>query len=405
MLAIDSKSCPQGLFQRLYDPNVDIQDLQDAAQLAVQVEFTTIPAYLTALYSISDTASTAYQTLRSVVMEEMFHVNQAANIVVALGSLPIFTGTKAPQYPGYLPQANQNTTPLIGLFRASPDVFGNVFAAIETPAPPGAPPQGDNYDTIAQLYAALTQAVDAYAGNPFQALPQIGRQRTDIYLGKFGGKVIEIRTKVDFHEAVIEIVKQGEGTVPTTAPLVPIERYGVYNHYGNRTDGTYGPILGTPYELSHFIKFRQVSLDTANFPPTYPIISNPDLACFTNEDAIRQATLFNLTYSVMLRALEQSFAADQPDPYFGVVLGLMHQVLPSLARALMNTAAFTNGDNSVGPNATPTWVYQSEGQLADIVPGIETALRQTTSAAAQSLLQEGLQGALMLLDETAGLNL
>ena len=56
----------------------DRKPLQDAFQLAVQIEFTTIPAYLMALYSIKQPNSQSYQLLRSSVVEEMFHVNQAS---------------------------------------------------------------------------------------------------------------------------------------------------------------------------------------------------------------------------------------------------------------------------------------------------------------------------------------
>ena len=235
METCDTLENSTGLFSRLQAANTpDQQDLQATAQLALQVEFTTIPTYLNGLYSISDTSSYAYQTLRSVVMEEMFHVNQAANILVALGGLPKFTGDATPKYPGYLPQANPDTTPYLGLYRASPDVFSNVYEAIETPAAFGAPPQGDNYDSIAQLYAALVDAVekaDISGGNPFNN-DGPGRQRTNIYLGKFGGNVEPVKNMASFKQAVQEIVEQGEGTVPPQAPLKPIEQYGSYNHYG-----------------------------------------------------------------------------------------------------------------------------------------------------------------------------
>ncbi len=65
----------------------------------------------------------AVQILRSVVMEEMFHLNQAANILVGIGGSPVFTGDAVPVYPTYLPSSNHDTTPYIGLFRASPAVF------------------------------------------------------------------------------------------------------------------------------------------------------------------------------------------------------------------------------------------------------------------------------------------
>jgi hypothetical protein len=373
-----------GLFGRLHSKSASREDLQAAAQLAVQVEFTTIPPYLTALYSISDKDSYAYQALRSVVMEEMFHINQSANILVALGGQPRFTGQYAPSYPTYLPHANPDTTPFIQLCRASTAVFDDIFSAIETPAAPGAPPQGDNYDSIAQLYQALEVAVAAYPGNPFEADPPTYRQRTDIYLGKFGGTVIKVSDKESAVAAVTEIVQQGEGTVPATKPLIPIEQYGAYNHYGQRTDGTYGPITGTPYEMSHFIKFRKISLDSVNFPDTLPIVSNARIEEYSNPDAVEKAHLFNKHYSVMLHALEQTFqrpSRQNPvDPYFGVVLTLMHQVLPNLARALMTTPASLNGNKDVGPNAAPTWTYTPNVKLSDLpgaIAGVMNSVHKT----------------------------
>ncbi|MEN9867931.1 MAG: hypothetical protein RL748_3521, partial [Pseudomonadota bacterium] len=240
-------SAAQGLFSRMCSIHDDRLQLQQAAQLAIQVEFTTIPTYLTALYSISEVDSKAYQALRSVVMEEMFHLNQAANTLVALGGLPKLTGDVVPTYPCYLPHANTSTTPYIGLYRASPDVFENVFVAIEEPAPAHAPAQGDNYSTIAQLYEALVQGMESYSGSTplFEANPA-GRQRTDIYLGKFGGKPIEVTCLTSARAGINEIVKQGEGSAPEGQSLVPVQAFGAYNHYGERSDGTYGPIIGTP---------------------------------------------------------------------------------------------------------------------------------------------------------------
>ncbi|MBT2785505.1 MULTISPECIES: ferritin-like domain-containing protein [unclassified Halomonas] len=386
-----------GLFDRLISTSEPaLQDLQEAAQLALQVEFTTIPVYLSALYSISDTGSHVYQTLRSVAMEEMFHVNQAANIIVALGALPKFTGDAVPTFPGYLPQANPKTTPMVGLFRASPDVFANVFAAIESPSQYGAPPQGDNYDSIAQLYGALVAAVDAYPGNPFSTTGVPGRQRTNIYLGKFGGNVNEVMGKESFHAAVNEIVEQGEGTVPPEKPLVPVESFGTYNHYGKRTDGTYGPILGTPYELSHFLKFREVSLDSANFPATLPILSNPDSSDYTNPQAKRLSDSFDDHYSLMLHAFEATFKAGDSDPYFSVVLSIMHRVLPHLARALMSTPAFADGDSSVGPNAAPAWRYRSDTKrtFGELTQELEDELDQLSTSPRENALRTHLKTAL-----------
>ncbi|GAA0768414.1 hypothetical protein GCM10009107_58220 [Ideonella azotifigens] len=340
--------------------------------------------YLSGLYSISDTGSKAYQALRSVVMEEMFHVNQAANLVVALGGQPRFTQAFAPVYPGYLPHANENTTPLLGLYRASIDVFSNVYAAIETPAPWDAPAQGDHYDTIAQLYQSLVNAIEAFPGDPFSAKTPEFRQRTDIYLGKFGGKVIEVRDKASALAGIDQIVRQGEGKVPADQPLVARQPYGAYNQYGMRSDGTYGPILGTPEELSHFMKFREVSLDLANFPPTLPATSNPRLEDFSNPEALSLAKTFNQHYSVMLRGFEKTFMRGEHDPFFGVVLNLMHEVLPNLAISLMNTPAHANGDSAVGPNAAPTWSWDEGADTRTLAHGLRQEILKAPSGSVRA---------------------
>lgn len=368
-----------GFFSRVQAAGDNRAALQEAAQLAIQVEFTTIPAYLTALYSISEPDTDAYQLLRSVVVEEMFHLNQAANLLVGIGGLPKLTGDAAPAYPTYLPNANTATTPFIGLLEASANVFGLVFAAIEAPAPPLAPPQGDQYDTIAQLYDALKIGLKNYQGPDLFKQNPSGRQRTDIYLGKFGGHPVNVVDMASADFGIQQIVQQGEGHAPWGKPLVPSEDWGTYNYYGKRTDGTYGPIIGTPAESTHFIKFRTVALDTANFPQTRPIVSNPRIEDFTNPEAKKKAEAFDIAYSVMLKALEATFRTvpdpifGAADPYFGVALPLMHEVMPSLARTLMSTPAFANGDPDVGPFAAPAFSYR-----ADADPGMLRAAVGTT---------------------------
>ncbi|MFC0691491.1 ferritin-like domain-containing protein [Paraburkholderia humisilvae] len=373
--AIDSKKPFGKLFCNLDDDvnalgaDAPRKRLQQAAQLAIQVEFTTIPPYLTALYSIVDVSSRAYQLLRSVVMEEMFHVNQAANLLVAIGGQPRFTGNTAPAYPCYLPHANPKRTPYIGLCPASPEVFENTFAAIEAPAPPHAPAQDEQYDTIAQLYEFLSDGIIRYRratlGPPLFDQSPRARQRTDIYLGKFGGKSMVVHDVATALAGIDQIVQQGEGSVPVGQAMIAASQWGTYNHFGDRVDGTYGPIIGTPYEMSHFRKFRLVALDVVNFPATYPITSNPKRSDFSNEVALRLVETFDVAYSIMLDALEGSFVAlshqpgEAPDPFFAQTLPLMHHVMPKLARGLMQTPMYSDGDSAVGPNAAPTYLYQT----------------------------------------------
>ena len=86
--------------------------LKEQLQTAIALEFATVPLYLTALYSIVDGHNQhAYRLLRSLVMQNMLHMNQLANILIALGGVPIIDNSDTvPSYPmtglpgGVLPQ-------------------------------------------------------------------------------------------------------------------------------------------------------------------------------------------------------------------------------------------------------------------------------------------------------------
>lgn len=381
---------PLNLLRRAHHPIDNLTALRAAAQLAVEVELTTIPPYLTALYSISDRSSPAYQAVRSVVMEEMFHVNQAANLLIGVGGKPVFTGSAVPTYPTYLPSSNKERTPYIGLYRASPGVFRTVFMGIETPAPFAAPAEGKTYDTIAQLYHALLDGIVACverygASTVFTEAPG-ARQRTDIYVGKFGGDPLRVSSLDTAREAINQIIRQGEGAVDPDGVLVASQPYGAYHYYGDRTDGTYGPILGKPLEPSHYVKFLRAA--EGPFPPTYPIVSNPRIADFTNEQARDWAVTFNKAYSLMLHTLERSFSTEGADPDFQLTLPLMHQQLATLANNLMTTPTRTDGDPGVGPNAAPTFEYDPQSSFADVISSLRAAVAPAprTAFAARALI-------------------
>ena len=59
------------------------EELRQHLALAIQVELTTVPPYLYALYSIEDQTSEAARLIKSVVAEEMLHAALVANLLVA----------------------------------------------------------------------------------------------------------------------------------------------------------------------------------------------------------------------------------------------------------------------------------------------------------------------------------
>src|SRR6476469_5031556 len=71
-----------------YEPVRDIHWIRGALQTAVAIEHSAMPLYAAAMYSLEVQNYPAYNTLRSVLMEEMLHMAAACNALAALGGAP-----------------------------------------------------------------------------------------------------------------------------------------------------------------------------------------------------------------------------------------------------------------------------------------------------------------------------
>ena len=69
--------------------------LFESVQEALEIEFSTIPLYLYALWSIDDASlqAPAGNRIRGVVEQEMLHMGIVANIIAGLGGRPLFVNT------------------------------------------------------------------------------------------------------------------------------------------------------------------------------------------------------------------------------------------------------------------------------------------------------------------------
>src|SRR5579871_5515297 len=86
------------------NPIRTLEQLREHLQTAMQVELSTIPPYLCALYSIKEgTNQESARIIQSVVMEEMLHLVMVANIINALGFNPQIDGSIVKPYPTTLP--------------------------------------------------------------------------------------------------------------------------------------------------------------------------------------------------------------------------------------------------------------------------------------------------------------
>ncbi len=347
--------------ERAYRPIRTPTAMLAELQRAIELELSTIPPYLTALYSIEDKTSDAYQAIRDVVLEEMLHVNLVSNLINALGGTPRLTGDACPSYPGYLPVLGANG-PYVELLPATVEQVGTTFMAIENPAPVDAPAEDEVVDTIGQFYKAIEIGFRDYSRRSW--FVDGGVQATAFYFGSGAGRVVEVTGRKSALEAIEEIVKQGEGASNLHEPLVPYDPFGNYENYGMRTDGTYGPILGSARELSHYYRFKDLADGTIPLPATYPMIDNPDPRTFTNPVARALAQIFDECYSALLYALQEALSgARRDDPFFTVVFPLMQSVVPALAQQLLTTPVDPHGSATTGPNAGPPfrWVDSRGG--------------------------------------------
>lgn len=367
---------PQPLTHHTIDT---LEALQQHLQWALSIELSTIPPYLCALYSITDSGSAAYSTIRSVVVEEMLHMMLVSNLMSSIGATPRLSGDAVPQYPTYMPH-HAAGGPYIQLQPYSTQLMSSTFMPIEQPeASPRVPAEGDHYQTLGQFYKAIEEGfrnvVDRY-GEKWVFGHDTGFQRRDTYFGLGGGHVVVVRDLESALRAIEEITEQGEGATTPQPPVPGDDPFGGYEHYGVREDGTYGPILGTPWEMSHYYKFRALANGAIPSPTAYPMQANPNPDDL--EGAVREVSdLFDACYSLVLRGLERAFGSpDEDRSFFGVAFPVMHFALPPLARLLMQTTLrpqAQDNEASLGPTAGPAFLVRNE-PLGEMVRTAERLL-------------------------------
>jgi Ferritin-like len=217
----------------------DLGALRAHLQTAIEIEWSTIPPYLCALWSLGDVHNRqAAACLRDVVMEEMLHLTLAANVLNALGGEPRLGAGSVPRYPAALPHSDRSFT--VSLLPFCPEAL-ETFRRIEHPALIGAPPQADGYATIAQFYEAVGEAVERIGADPAVWTGHADRQvgPAGQYYGG-GGDAIVVAGRDDALEALQLIVDEGEG------------------FDGSIFDGDH-QLLGEAEELAHYFRFDELA--------------------------------------------------------------------------------------------------------------------------------------------------
>jgi hypothetical protein len=292
------KDAPAGI------PN--IASLRAHLQIALELELSTIPPYLCALYSLRDGSNFEVAALvRSVVMEEMLHVSLAANLLNAIGGAPDLTSPGVvPRYPTSLPHSCGSFQ--VNLLPFSRAALGT-FLQIEQPAPRDARPQPDRYHTIGQFYAAIREGLKRLCKkrSDFAHRPECQVTPADYYNGH--GNVIVVDSLESALRAIEEIVDQGEGFEHAIAE-------------------SKAPIGGVGFDLAHYYRFNEILQgrryqkgDSLQSGPTGPFLPvdwsaaqnmapNPTVGWFAPGDPRRiQMEDCNTVYFELLRALQDAF--------------------------------------------------------------------------------------------------
>ena len=337
-------------FEDLEKSQCSVVTLQHCLQKALELEFYTIPLYLTALYSIKDGHNQKVRSLiRSVVMQEMLHLLQVANLLLSIGGKPkIDSLSSAPRYPtiglpgGVLPQLE------VSLQRASLTHIQKVFMAIEYPHK--VVNTLDNVDvvhkqTIGQFYHEIRNCFVKRGDGIF--FPNRTLLQTIWPFSNDYGSIYVVKDLATAVKAINEIVEQGEGMQP-----------GDPRSYRRE-------------DLAHFFKFQEIVCGrelefhaVSNYSFTGPLIPFDEKGVWPMKDNPRreelipgsytynQAVVFHETYRSLLRKLDQVFGG-KPDG-IADAMAIMES-LGLQAKNLMVMPARNRDDQTCGPIFDYEW--------------------------------------------------
>jgi hypothetical protein len=336
----------------LSDPS-PLEAVRTALQNAVQLEHSTIPPYLYALYSLRPGRNVEIaEIIESVVVEEMLHMTLACNVLNALGGAPVIDDPSfVPDYPGPLPGGVEDQ--LVVHLAPFSDAQLEAFITIEAPADPSDFPSAAELaappTTIGEFYEAISQAIGKLGDRAFTGSPanQVGPDLMP--------RSVVVTDTASAQQAINIIVEQGEGTSGDPAEVVG-PGYAHYYRYMQIQKGrqlvplNYG---GPAPEDRYAYQGAPVPFDRAG---VYPLVTDPGATPATTYTPGTAAALandsFNYTYTSLLKALHILFNGAATQAQFNRTLGLMMS-LKGQAKAMMG--AIPNIAEFVGP----TFVYQA----------------------------------------------
>jgi hypothetical protein len=343
----------------MVEPITDVEDLRRHLQWAIEVEHSTIPPYEYAMWSVIDPDSAAATSIKYVVREEMLHTGLAANILAAVGGTPRFTGDAVPRYPEPLRHHDPDEPLMLHLAPASIELLRDVFLRIEKPEEPGAKPEGDRYETLAQFYEAIAEGL-ARAGNEvFTGDPR--RQVTKGYAGHGGGTLFAVNDVDSALLAIEVIVEQGEGT--HTSSVAPVG----LDHLKLEPFG----FEGSP-ERAHYWRFLDIVEGRTPLDEVHPMRLDPSSGDLPEGELRDLCRLFDACYSLQMDVMERVWQGGGESPLIeGAMVPLMNHAEKPIALALLRQP-WPGGEDEVG-GPPFSWDPMPLGEMRDLARRLATS--------------------------------
>jgi hypothetical protein len=224
----------------------DLSWIKQALQTAIELECSTLPLYLSAMFSLQVQNYNAYNQLRSVVMEEMVHMAIAANLLAAIGGTPQIK-TFNVLFPTQGLPGGAEPDLKVGLARFSREQLKN-FMRIETPEfLLRKMKRRETYPTISVFYNGIRQAILDNA-DAVRAAVKAGGTSNQVYddIGLVQITYVEGNDPVQAMLAGInEILEQGEGA--SARSLVTLKDFELeQSHYARFAELHYGATYEEP---------------------------------------------------------------------------------------------------------------------------------------------------------------
>lgn len=328
----------------------DVAKLRQAVQVAIELEHSTMPPYLYALYSLGTSNTYIRTSLRAIVIEEMLHMLLVCNLLNALGQKPkIDDPTFVPNYPAPLPGTLANGL-IVPLSCFSKEFAEGVLMIIEEPENPLEFPLGMEEPgprTIGQFYERIRDQVQALGAAVLTGDP--ARQVTSPWfdMPEDEQKITDPTSAV---RAINYIVEQGEGTKesPKFGPTDKLAHYYRLAEIvkGKRLIPSPNWIPSTPPVQGYLYGGLAIDIDTANIRP---LRKNPKSAQYPAGPIRQKSDECNRIYTRILGLLQMAFDGDPGQLNTAIVM-----MTDELKPAVLDLTTKDLGD---GSHAGPTFEY------------------------------------------------